>query len=84
MEGTPLQTLLVGHPDLKAIIIGRDPTGTRTYLLRDLQSAHDEDSNWDWAARRTKKKLIKNMVDNLRVIARNHGVSAQILTTLGY
>lgn len=82
MEGKGIMNLEREHPAVLFVIIGSDPSRKRFDILRLLQNVHDNSENWP--ANQRKARLTGRMVDILRDVAKNHGLSPKILKTLGY
>ena len=84
MEGKSVIELFSDFPGLKSAMIGRDPQNTRRRLLDNIQAAHDNPNLWDGHGRRKSKRLTLQMVQRLRSMAADAGLSDRALTELGY
>ena len=84
MEGHSVSELFSDFSGLKSAMIGRDPQYTRGRLLGNIQAAHDNPNLWDGNGRRKSKRLTPQMVQRLRSMAADAGLSDRALTELGY
>ena len=84
MEGKSVIELFSDFPGLKSAMIGRDPQNTRGRLLDNIQAAHDNSILWDDHGRRKSRRLTPQMVQRLRSMAADAGLSDRALTELGY
>ena len=84
MEGQCVSELFSDFSGLKSAMIGRDPQNTRRRLLDNIQAAHDNPNLWDGHGRRKSKRLTLQMVQRLRSMAADAGLSDRALTELGY
>ena len=84
MEGQCVSELFSAFSGLKSAMIGRDPQYTRGCLLGNIQAAHDNPSLWNGHGRRKSRRLTPQMVQRLRSMAADAGLSDRALTELGY